>query len=158
MRGRQASRQHWADHSIATCCTRTGRGQSSLFLTLLQALVPLPPQVKVSEYNSLKTQLNAVVRKQTGSLSVRDISTLVKPQVCRGGSARAGVGMRGCHVGVSDCSHGLLGVCGCLKAKSNSEGFIKQLGQQLITPTYYTVQSQKAHAAACRKGIGLCKA
>jgi V-type H+-transporting ATPase subunit C len=37
-------------------------------------------QVKVSEFNSLKSQLAAVARKQTGSLSVRDISTMVKPQ------------------------------------------------------------------------------
>lgn len=37
-------------------------------------------QVKVSEYNTLKSQLSAVARKQTGSLSVRDISTLVKPE------------------------------------------------------------------------------
>jgi V-type H+-transporting ATPase subunit C len=42
---------------------------------------PFTLQVKVGEYNSLKTQLNAVVRKQSGSLSVRDISTMVKPQV-----------------------------------------------------------------------------
>eukprot|EP00199_Chlamydomonas_sp_CCMP681_P001609 CAMPEP_0119101894 /NCGR_PEP_ID=MMETSP1180-20130426/806_1 /TAXON_ID=3052 ORGANISM="Chlamydomonas cf sp, Strain CCMP681" /NCGR_SAMPLE_ID=MMETSP1180 /ASSEMBLY_ACC=CAM_ASM_000741 /LENGTH=371 /DNA_ID=CAMNT_0007086075 /DNA_START=51 /DNA_END=1166 /DNA_ORIENTATION=- len=37
-------------------------------------------KVKVSEYNALKTQLNALLRKQTGSLSVRDISTLVKAE------------------------------------------------------------------------------
>lgn len=37
-------------------------------------------KVKIGEYNVLKTQLNASMRKQTGSLSVRDISTLVKPQ------------------------------------------------------------------------------
>ena len=37
-------------------------------------------QVKVAEYNTLKTQMNAALRKQTGSLSVRDISTIVKPQ------------------------------------------------------------------------------
>lgn len=37
-------------------------------------------KVKVSEYNTLKSQLNAASRKQTGSLSVRDISGLIKPQ------------------------------------------------------------------------------
>uniref|UniRef100_A0A7S0RL04 V-type proton ATPase subunit C n=1 Tax=Chlamydomonas leiostraca TaxID=1034604 RepID=A0A7S0RL04_9CHLO len=37
-------------------------------------------KVKVSEYNTMKSQLNAASRKQTGSLSVRDISSLVKPQ------------------------------------------------------------------------------
>jgi hypothetical protein len=37
------------------------------------------PQVKVNEYNTLKTALNAAMRKQGGSLSVRDISTLIKP-------------------------------------------------------------------------------
>mmetsp|Transcript_35005 Transcript_35005/g.62952 ORF Transcript_35005/g.62952 Transcript_35005/m.62952 type:complete len:369 (-) Transcript_35005:266-1372(-) len=36
-------------------------------------------KVKVSDYNNLKTQLSTVVRKATGSLSVRDISTTVKP-------------------------------------------------------------------------------
>jgi hypothetical protein len=33
----------------------------------------------VTEYNTLKTALNATLRKQGGSLSVRDITTLVKP-------------------------------------------------------------------------------
>ncbi len=33
----------------------------------------------MSEYNGLKTQLNAANRKQTGTLAVRDISTLIKP-------------------------------------------------------------------------------
>lgn len=37
-------------------------------------------KVKVSEYNTLKSQLNALARKQTGNLAVRDISTIVQPQ------------------------------------------------------------------------------
>lgn len=35
--------------------------------------------MRVSEYNALKTQLNALARKTTGSLAVRDIQALVKP-------------------------------------------------------------------------------
>lgn len=37
-------------------------------------------KVRVSEYNSVKSQLNAINRKQAGSLAVRDLSNLVKPQ------------------------------------------------------------------------------
>mmetsp|Transcript_12520 Transcript_12520/g.26995 ORF Transcript_12520/g.26995 Transcript_12520/m.26995 type:complete len:370 (-) Transcript_12520:488-1597(-) len=37
-------------------------------------------KVKVAEYNGLKGQLSAVARKAGGSLSVRDIAPLVKPQ------------------------------------------------------------------------------
>ncbi|GLC77785.1 hypothetical protein PLESTF_001066900 [Pleodorina starrii] len=37
-------------------------------------------KVKVSEYNTLKSQLSQVTRKAQGSLAVRDISTVVKPQ------------------------------------------------------------------------------
>nr|BCL66125.1 ATP synthase, subunit C [Volvox africanus] len=37
-------------------------------------------KVKVSEYNNLKSQLSQVTRKAQGSLAVRDISTVVKPQ------------------------------------------------------------------------------
>jgi V-type H+-transporting ATPase subunit C len=35
--------------------------------------------VKVSEYNTVKSQISAALRKQGGSLAVRDISNLVKP-------------------------------------------------------------------------------
>lgn len=37
-------------------------------------------QVKISEYNTVKSQISAALRKAGGSLAVRDISTLVKPQ------------------------------------------------------------------------------
>ncbi|KAG2492646.1 hypothetical protein HYH03_009062 [Edaphochlamys debaryana] len=37
-------------------------------------------KVKASEYNNLKTQLGQITRKAQGSLAVRDISTVVKPQ------------------------------------------------------------------------------
>ncbi|RZB61099.1 V-type proton ATPase subunit C isoform B [Glycine soja] len=37
-------------------------------------------QVRVSEYNNIRSQLNAINRKQTGSLAVRDLSDLVKPE------------------------------------------------------------------------------
>ncbi|CAN4089293.1 unnamed protein product [Withania somnifera] len=36
-------------------------------------------KVRVSEYNNVRSQLNAINRKQTGSLAVRDLSNLVKP-------------------------------------------------------------------------------
>ena len=35
--------------------------------------------MKVSEYNTVKSQISAALRKQGGSLAVRDISGLVKP-------------------------------------------------------------------------------
>lgn len=38
-------------------------------------------QVKVSEYNTVKSQISAALRKAGGSLAVRDISTVVKPQL-----------------------------------------------------------------------------
>jgi len=37
-------------------------------------------KVKIADYNNLKGMLSAVARKASGSLAVRDISTLVKPQ------------------------------------------------------------------------------
>ncbi|KAK6148018.1 hypothetical protein DH2020_018930 [Rehmannia glutinosa] len=37
-------------------------------------------QVRVSEYSNVRSQLNAINRKQGGSLAVRDLSNLVKPQ------------------------------------------------------------------------------
>lgn len=37
-------------------------------------------QVKVAEYNVVKSQMSAALRKAGGSLAVRDISTVVKPQ------------------------------------------------------------------------------
>ncbi|XP_073048459.1 V-type proton ATPase subunit C-like [Primulina eburnea] len=37
-------------------------------------------KVRVSEYNNVRSQLNAINRKQAGSLAVRDLSNLVKPQ------------------------------------------------------------------------------
>ncbi|KAL6552396.1 V-type proton ATPase subunit C [Orobanche hederae] len=36
--------------------------------------------VRVAEYNNVRSQLNAINRKQGGSLAVRDLSNLVKPQ------------------------------------------------------------------------------
>jgi hypothetical protein len=44
---------------------------------------PPTSQVKVGEFNTVKSQLSAALRKAGGSLAVRDISTVVKPeQVC----------------------------------------------------------------------------
>ncbi|KAL6545598.1 V-type proton ATPase subunit C [Orobanche gracilis] len=37
-------------------------------------------KVRVAEYNNLRSQLNVINRKQGGSLAVRDLSNLVKPQ------------------------------------------------------------------------------
>jgi V-type H+-transporting ATPase subunit C len=37
-------------------------------------------QVKLSEYNNMKSQLNAAMRKSTGSLAVRDLKTIVKKE------------------------------------------------------------------------------
>ncbi|KAL0014642.1 hypothetical protein SO802_001711 [Lithocarpus litseifolius] len=37
-------------------------------------------KVRVAEYNSVRSQLNAINRKQSGSLAVRDLSNLVKPE------------------------------------------------------------------------------
>ncbi|XP_027358624.1 V-type proton ATPase subunit C-like isoform X3 [Abrus precatorius] len=37
-------------------------------------------KVRVSEYNNIRSQLNAINRKQSGSLAVRDLSGLVKPE------------------------------------------------------------------------------
>ncbi|CAI9097125.1 OLC1v1033460C1 [Oldenlandia corymbosa var. corymbosa] len=37
-------------------------------------------KVRVAEYNNVRSQLNAINRKQAGSLAVRDLSNLVKPQ------------------------------------------------------------------------------
>ncbi|XP_020259223.1 V-type proton ATPase subunit C [Asparagus officinalis] len=37
-------------------------------------------KVRAAEYNTVRSQLNAINRKQTGSLAVRDISSLVKPE------------------------------------------------------------------------------
>ncbi|RDX97434.1 V-type proton ATPase subunit C, partial [Mucuna pruriens] len=37
-------------------------------------------KVRASEYNNIRSQLNAINRKQTGSLAVRDLSNLVKPE------------------------------------------------------------------------------
>jgi V-type H+-transporting ATPase subunit C len=36
-------------------------------------------KVRVAEYNNIRGQLNAINRKQSGSLAVRDLSSLVKP-------------------------------------------------------------------------------
>ncbi|KAL2515026.1 V-type proton ATPase subunit C [Forsythia ovata] len=36
-------------------------------------------KVRVAEYNNLRSQINAINRKQAGSLAVRDLSNLVKP-------------------------------------------------------------------------------
>ncbi|XP_058102985.1 V-type proton ATPase subunit C-like [Magnolia sinica] len=37
-------------------------------------------KVRVAEYNNVRSQLNAINRKQSGSLAVRDLSGLVKPE------------------------------------------------------------------------------
>ncbi|KAL4652997.1 hypothetical protein ACB092_01G270200 [Castanea dentata] len=37
-------------------------------------------QVRVAEYNNVRSQLNAINRKQSGSIAVRDLSNLVKPE------------------------------------------------------------------------------
>ncbi|XP_022990161.1 V-type proton ATPase subunit C-like [Cucurbita maxima] len=37
-------------------------------------------KIRVAEYNNVRSQLNAINRKQSGSLAVRDISNLVKPE------------------------------------------------------------------------------
>uniref|UniRef100_A0A5B6ZYY5 V-type proton ATPase subunit C n=1 Tax=Davidia involucrata TaxID=16924 RepID=A0A5B6ZYY5_DAVIN len=37
-------------------------------------------KVRVAEHNNVRSQLNAINRKQSGSLAVRDLSNLVKPQ------------------------------------------------------------------------------
>ncbi|KAK3001635.1 hypothetical protein RJ639_021264 [Escallonia herrerae] len=37
-------------------------------------------KVRVAEYNNVRSQLNAINRKQTGSLAVRELSGIVKPQ------------------------------------------------------------------------------
>ncbi|XP_015893863.1 V-type proton ATPase subunit C isoform X1 [Ziziphus jujuba] len=37
-------------------------------------------KVRVAEYNTVRSQLNAINRKQSGSLAVRDLSNLVKPE------------------------------------------------------------------------------
>ncbi|KAA8542063.1 hypothetical protein F0562_023215 [Nyssa sinensis] len=37
-------------------------------------------KVRVAEHNNVRSQLNAINRKQAGSLAVRDLSNLVKPQ------------------------------------------------------------------------------
>nr|CAD1829866.1 unnamed protein product [Ananas comosus var. bracteatus] len=37
-------------------------------------------KVRAAEYNNVRSQLNAINRKQTGSLAVRDLSDLVKPE------------------------------------------------------------------------------
>lgn len=37
-------------------------------------------KIRVAEYNNVRSQLNAINRKQTGSLAVRDLSNLVKPE------------------------------------------------------------------------------
>ncbi len=39
-------------------------------------------QVRVSEYNQLKGQVNAMNRKQTGNLAVRDLSGIVHKCAC----------------------------------------------------------------------------
>ncbi|KAI4366954.1 hypothetical protein MLD38_022751 [Melastoma candidum] len=37
-------------------------------------------KIRVAEYNNVRSQLNAINRKQSGSLAVRDLSNLVKPE------------------------------------------------------------------------------
>ncbi|EXB62850.1 V-type proton ATPase subunit C [Morus notabilis] len=37
-------------------------------------------KVRIAEYNNVRSQLNAINRKQAGSLAVRDLSNLVKPE------------------------------------------------------------------------------
>ncbi|RVW52624.1 V-type proton ATPase subunit C [Vitis vinifera] len=49
-------------------------------LFMLVAVFKHVPVVRVAEYNNVRSQLNAINRKQTGSLAVRDLSNLVKPE------------------------------------------------------------------------------
>ncbi|PWA83668.1 ATPase, V1 complex, subunit C [Artemisia annua] len=37
-------------------------------------------KIRIAEYNNVRSQLNAINRKQTGSLAVRDLSNLVSPE------------------------------------------------------------------------------
>ncbi|KAL7600775.1 hypothetical protein Lser_V15G21264 [Lactuca serriola] len=37
-------------------------------------------KVRIAEYNNVRSQLNAINRKQTGSLAVCDLSNLVAPE------------------------------------------------------------------------------
>lgn len=53
---------------LSTCC---------LPLPSPSPLPPLPPQLKVTEFGQLRSTLQAAARKQTGSLAVRDLSSLV---------------------------------------------------------------------------------
>ncbi|XP_030953464.1 V-type proton ATPase subunit C-like isoform X2 [Quercus lobata] len=81
-------------HSLDTPLYRilgaaTARNQRTLFNTpnlrvgTLDSLLSLSDdllKVRVAEYNNMRSQLNAINRKQSGSLAVRDLSNLVKPE------------------------------------------------------------------------------
>lgn len=51
---------------------------NTLYTTPLHPLAENHTQVKISEYNALKSALSAATRKAGGSLAVRDINTVVK--------------------------------------------------------------------------------
>lgn len=53
---------------------------SSSYAYSLPPLPPCSPQLKATELSQLRTQLQAAARKQTGSLAVRDLSDLVRPE------------------------------------------------------------------------------
>lgn len=69
----------------------------SLYTTFTTAPRLLPhtsspplPQLKATELSQLRTQLQALARKQTGSLAVRDLSDLVRPEQVRRPLLRGG--------------------------------------------------------------------
>ncbi|CAI0423777.1 unnamed protein product [Linum tenue] len=55
---------------------------TSIFCNLMDSVVQIEDDLKVrlAEYNNVRRQLNAINRKQSGSLAVRDLSSLVKPE------------------------------------------------------------------------------
>lgn len=61
----------------AKCCALA---PLSLVCNVDRSLAQFILQVKLSEYNNLKSQLSTVSRKAAGSIAVRDVSTMVKPQ------------------------------------------------------------------------------
>ncbi|KAE8734537.1 V-type proton ATPase subunit C [Hibiscus syriacus] len=54
--------------------------ESPLILILRVAKIDDDLKVRVAEYNNVRGQLNAINRKQSGNLAVRDLSNLVNPE------------------------------------------------------------------------------
>lgn len=63
--------------SLPACCCRLTVGHAAVLAALLPCCCCL--QVKVAEYNTVKGQISAALRKAGGSLAVRDISGVVTP-------------------------------------------------------------------------------